>query len=218
MTESLEPFSFYAEDGSLRGVCVDLMRALLKRVDHVDNIEVLPWDRAYWETQTLPDRILIGVGRSEAREHLFHWVGPLLDNATYFYKQKGSNVNLRSFDDARKVESIAVRQNYFAHSLLDREGFKNLFLTRDEAMIYLMLVAGRADLIAAGEWGLKPTCSKLEIDCTRIENTGVKVYDSKLYLAFSKSTSVLELERWQKALEALRDDPVYHDIVQSYGH
>ena len=39
-------------------------------------------------------------------------------NVTYLYKHRGSPVNIHSLEDARAVPSIAVRENYFAHTQL----------------------------------------------------------------------------------------------------
>lgn len=215
LTEELEPFG-YTENGEIKGVCVEIVRELLKSVNHPDTIQVLPWERAYKETQINANRILFSVGRSEARESHFKWVGPILENTTYFYKNKEDPISLTSIDDARKAASISVRENYFSHSFLSKRGFDNLFFTRDEGLVYLMLASKRTDLIAVGELRLKPACKKHGIDCSVIENTGVKLSESKLYLAFSKDTPQAEITRWQKALDSLKNQPIFTKIVQKY--
>ena len=217
MTEEFKPFG-YTEKDEIKGVCVDIVRVLLKTVDHPDNILVYPWDRAYQEAQKLPGRILFSVGRNEAREHLFKWVGPLISNVTYFYKKRGSDVHIKTLEDAREIKSIAVRANYFAHTLLKEKGFQNLVVTRDELIDLRMLAAGRANLIAAGELGLKSYCEQTSLDCSQIENTGVVVYDSKLYLAFSKDTPQKEIARWQNALDKVKNRPIYSKIISQYIH
>lgn len=215
MTEELRPFG-YVENGQLTGVCVDIVRALLERLDHPDQIHVYPWDRAYQEVQHQPGRILFSMGRSPAREELFKWVGPLLSNVTYLYRHQSSALDIHTLDDARRVGTIAVRENYFAHTLLAELGFTNLFLTREGDLDVQMLVAGRTDLIAVGELSLQELCRAGTVDCHQIVNTGVPIQDSKLYLAFSRSTPDTEIQRWQRELDALRASPVYAEILRRY--
>lgn len=215
MTEELRPLS-YRENDELNGVCVELVRELLKLRGHPDNILLYPWDRAYQETATEPNRILFSVGRSEAREPLFKWVGPLLANPTYLFKRHDSNLHIESLEDARSVRSIAVRENYFAHTHLTKMGFQNLTVTRDESIDLQMLLADRTDLIAVGILGIGEYCKTLDVDCSLIANTGVKVYDSQLYLAFSRSTPDAVIDDWQRSLDQLISSPVYQQIINAY--
>ena len=215
MTEELKPFGYY-EQGKLTGVCVEIVRELLEDLSLPDTIEVYPWDRAYRETQNMPNRILFAMGRNEAREPLFKWVGPLLDNTTYFYKRKNSPVSINSIEDARIVDGIAVRKNYFTHTHLKNLGFSNLYVTREEDLGLRMLIANRVDLVAIGELGLKPYCERYELDCSAVENTGVAVYESKLYIAFSKDTQDRVIKRWQKSLDDLKQRSAFKRIIDKY--
>lgn len=215
MTEDLRPFG-YMNDGRISGVCVEIVREVLKIVGHPDNIAIYPWKRAYHEIQQNSGCILFPIGRNVARENLFEWVGPLIGNTTWFYKKKGADIEISSIDDARLVDRISVRENYFAHSLLTEKGFDNLELTRDEILDIRKLEAGRVDLIALGELSLHTLCEKAGVDCNNMENTGVKLFDSQLYMAFSKDTPDFEIEKWQKALEKVKKDPLYKKIVDKY--
>ncbi len=215
MTEELRPFG-YLEDNQIKGLCVEIVREVLKIVDHPDKIVIYPWKRAYHDIQHNPNLILFSMGRNEARESLFKWVGPLVANTTYFYKRRGSAIHIRSLKDARLVKRISVRENYFTHTLLKARGFNNFELTRDEILDLRKLDLGRVDLIAQGELSLKSMCAKAGVDYQNIENTGVKLFDSKLYMAFSKDTPLAEIEKWQKALEAVKQKPVFRIIINKY--
>lgn len=215
MTEELKPLA-YTENGQIRGVCVEIVREVLKVVGHPDVIKVYPWDRAYQDASHEPQRILFAMGRSEARENLFKWVGPLISNVTYLYKRRGSPVTIHSLDDARAVSSIAVRENFFAHTQLQSLGFQNLFPSMEEALDLKMLLADRADLAAFGELSLTPACEAAGVECSQVENTGVMIYDSKLYMAFSRQTDDTEIQRWQAALDQVKASPVFNEIVARY--
>ncbi|MCP4118421.1 MAG: transporter substrate-binding domain-containing protein [Desulfobacteraceae bacterium] len=215
MTEELRPFG-YLENNRIKGVCVEIVREVLKMVDHPDNIAIYPWKRAYHDIQHNSNRILFSMGRNQAREPLFKWVGPLIANTTYFYKRRGSAIHIKSLDDARLVKRISVRENYFTHTLLKAEGFNNFELTRDGILDLRKLNQGRVDLIAQGELSLKSMCVKAGVDYQNIENTGVILFDSKMYMAFSKDTPDAEIEKWQTALDAVKQKPIFKKIVIKY--
>ena len=42
--------------------------------------------------------------RTKSRENKYKWVGPLDRLEIVFFKRKGSNITLKSVDDARKVK------------------------------------------------------------------------------------------------------------------
>lgn len=217
MTEELKPFG-YVDNGEIKGVCVEIVREVLKAVGLPDKIKIYPWDRAYQEASHEPGRVLFAMGRNEAREPLFKWVGPLISNVTYLYKHRGSPVNIHTLEDARAVASIAVRENYFAHTQLQSLGFQNLIPSMEESLDLKMLLADRADLAAFGELSLPTACEAAGVDCSAVENTGVMIYDSKLYMAFSLQTDDAEIRRWQAALDQVKAAPVFADIMARYIH
>lgn len=215
MTEELKPFG-YVDNGEIKGVCVEIVREVLKVLGHPDDIKVYPWDRAYLEVSHEPGRILFAMGRNEAREGLFKWVGPLISNVTYLYKHRGSPVLIHNLEEARSVRMIAVRENFFAHTQLQAFGFNNLYLSREEELDLKMLAADRVDLAAFGELSLPAACEGANVDCSLIENTGVMIYDSKLYIAFSLQTDDKEIQLWQSALDQVKASPVFSEIIARY--
>jgi len=79
MTEENAPFNF-TSGSSYEGIAVDLLEIMLKdsgRSEIIGNIEILPWARSYQEVQDKPNTLLFSMGRTEFRENLFKWVGPI---------------------------------------------------------------------------------------------------------------------------------------------
>lgn len=148
MTENLAPYN-YLENGKLKGIGTDVVRGLVKRLNIDAEIEVLPWARAYKKLQLYDNHILFSMSRSEAREKLFKWVGPIIVNGVYLYRLASSNIRIKTVDDARNVSSIAVTNNTNTHQQLLRLGFDNLDVSPTTESVYKKLLIGRVDLTPA---------------------------------------------------------------------
>lgn len=99
MTEEYPPFNF-TEGGKLTGLSTEVVLQLAKNVGHPNDIEMLPWARAYGLIQQNEGLILFSMTRTEERENMFKWVGPVASNKWVFFAKKGSGVTLGSLADA----------------------------------------------------------------------------------------------------------------------
>jgi ABC-type amino acid transport substrate-binding protein len=82
LTEQYPPFN-YMEDGALKGLSYDLLALMLADLDQTEllsRIELVPWSRGYQLVQYQPNTLLFSMVRTEKRENLVAWVGPILTN------------------------------------------------------------------------------------------------------------------------------------------
>jgi len=81
MTEELPPLNF-TMDGQVYGIATDTLLMLMERtgipVERKD-IMMMPWPRAYRAVLKTPNSIIYATARTEQREKLFKWVGPITD-------------------------------------------------------------------------------------------------------------------------------------------
>ncbi|OEU71116.1 MAG: hypothetical protein BA863_09845 [Desulfovibrio sp. S3730MH75] len=68
-------------------------------------IKVMPWAQGYTMAQRQPNVALYSTTRTESRENLFKWVGPLATMKWVFFAKAGSGIKISSLDDAKKVGS-----------------------------------------------------------------------------------------------------------------
>lgn len=213
MTEEYPPFN-YTEDGKITGLSTEVVREICKRIGHPDDIEVLPWARAYGLIQKKDGIVLYSMTRTEAREDLFEWVGPVAANKWVLFTKKGSGISVSSLDDAKKIGKIGTYKDDAAESFLKDEGFTNLDSVLKDEQNVPKLMAGRIDLWIVGELqGIHKAKKKGVSD--KLE----KVYDVKdtqLYIAFSKGTPQEEIAKWQEALDAMKADGSYDTIMKKY--
>ncbi len=214
MTEELRPIGFM-QDGKLTGLAVEVVREILKIVQHPDNITVLPWARAYNYIQNRPKHILFAMGRSPVRENLFKWVGPIVSNKTYMYKKKGSDIHITTLDEAKNVGAIGVIVDDFNHTLLKSKGFTNLTTKTNYPSLFNMLAQGRLDLVPCGELNVNALINEANVK-GEIESSNVLIFNSKLYIAFSKDFSDSTVNKWQQALDTLKKNGKNNKIIKRY--
>ncbi|MBU4193191.1 MAG: transporter substrate-binding domain-containing protein, partial [Proteobacteria bacterium] len=116
----------YEEDGALRGVVPEVVRELQRLVGDDNELKAVPWLRAFQQAQEAPRHALFAIVRTPEREPLFKWVGPVFGEGDYFYKLKGSLLEINTLEDAKGVPRIAVRKDGYTHQAVAASGFTNL--------------------------------------------------------------------------------------------
>ncbi len=213
MTEEYPPYN-YTEDGKITGLGTEVVEEIAKRVGHPTDIEMQTWARAYGLIQKKPGIILYVMTRTEAREDLFEWVGPVASNKWVFFAKKGSNLSISSLEDAKKVGKIGTYKDDAGESFLKEKGFTNLDSVLKDVQNIPKLVAGRIDLWINGEFqGIYK--AKQQGVGDQIEQI-FEIKDAQLYIAFSKGSPQEDVAKWQAALDAMKTDGTYDAILKKY--
>ncbi len=225
MTHGAEDVTFLDSNGELRGVeakglrsfLVELVREMMSEVGKQDcKIEIIPFPRGLHMVQNQNDYAFFNVGRGTSRENTAKWVGPLFESSVYFYKKKGSKVNIATIEDAKKVGFIAVQRGAGGESHLKKLGFTNLQAVLTQGHALKMLAAGRVDITPIGRNVISQLMKQFGVDPEGIEETGVKLADNKGYIAFSKNVPDEIIATWQAALDELLASKRYTELVQNY--
>jgi len=203
----------YEVDGELRGVAPEMVKAIQGIVGDTNPIEATPWLRAYKQTQTAKMQALFAIVRIPEREKLFKWVGPVFGEGDYFFMRKGDDLRIESLEDARNVERIAVRKDGYTHQTLLSKGFTNLDVGPTYDSSYQKLFKGRVDLVLMGERTYYYMVQKAGLDPESFVRTDYKFADSSAWLAFSKDVPDETIEKWQEALDKLKADGTYDEIM-----
>ncbi|MFP4364645.1 MAG: substrate-binding periplasmic protein [Spirochaetia bacterium] len=112
-TEEFPPYQ-YTENGQLKGMFIDLAEAIFEYTGSSltrDDITVVPWARGYNLVQERPNVVLFGMGRTEAREDLFQWVGPGIPSRRSLIGPVGSSTSINSLEDVRGEDIVTVRED-----------------------------------------------------------------------------------------------------------
>lgn len=203
----------YEVDGELLGVAPEVVRAIQQLVGDTNPIRVSPWLRAYNQTQHAKGQALFAIVRIPEREKLFKWVGPVFGEGDYFFKHKRSQLHIESLQDAREAGRIAVRKDGYTHQRLTADGFKNLDVGPSYDSSYKKLSEGRVDLVLMGERTYYYMIKQAGLNPDDFVRTDCKVNDSSAWLAFSLDTPDATIRQWQSALDQLKVDGTYDEIM-----
>lgn len=106
VTEDVAPFSMAGPGaGEVGGISTDLVRKAVAESQLSYTVSIEPWDRAYDMALHDPDTCAYSTSRSEERERLFKWVGPIVRNRWALFGRIDGPA-LASLEDARS-HSIA---------------------------------------------------------------------------------------------------------------
>ncbi|WP_316897369.1 ABC transporter substrate-binding protein [Pseudodesulfovibrio indicus] len=203
------------ENGNLTGWAVEIVQEIMDRSGIRAEIEPTPWARAYSVALARPDVALFPTTRTKERDSLFHWVGPIFRVQWSFLARKGSDIVIRSLDDARRVRSIGTYIKDARDRFLEDHGFTNLERSASEESIYRKLEYGRLDLIVGSNTGLAGIAETTGVDPKKfVEVFPLKEVD--LYIALSHATAPETVTAWQKAFEGMKTDGTFKRIIQRW--
>ena len=203
ITEHSPPAEFLDETGEVSGVTVDLLSLIMQRLDEQGTFIIMPWSRGLLHAQTHNNVVLFETVRTEKREELFKWVGPLKRYDIHFYaRDNRPDSDFSEEHLSRKNIACSYRNSAIVEDI-KRLGFSenvNLILTSNSGECIDMLRLGRVDLITLSDLMVDDV-----IDDLRLQQIAIKpvlyIKESQRYLAFSKDISNERVARWQRALE-----------------
>lgn len=219
MTEQYPPFNF-SENSEASGINVDLLIKMFEQMGVNKtraDIQVIPWAKGYEAVKTTPGSVLFGMSRTEAREPLFKWVGPISPSRIGLIAKKSDGIKINSYSDLTNYKIGAVRddigeqlllQNGVPTSAIDASStmeanIKKLDRGRINLWSYNETVAGYA-FKAAG-------LNSADYETVFILNEGYQSY------AFHKGTDDALIQKFQAALDAVKASGELQKILSKFG-
>lgn len=203
-TEEYPPITF-TRDGKVTGLGTEVVEEIQRRAGTPAAIQVVPWARAYQLVQSKSAVALFTTMRTEEREKLFKWVGPLSTVKAGLYAKKSSGLRLASLEEAKKVDGIIVPREWWIHQILRGMGFTNLDAVPNPEQMVRMLIAGRRTLIASDNQTLPLTLTEQGARPEDVELI-YTITQTQSYIAFSLATPDALIQRWQKSLNEMKKD------------
>ena len=214
LTEDFPPVNFQ-QDGVVKGLSVEVVQEIERRLGLKDEITLVPWSRAYREVQG-PGRIaLFAMARTPAREKLFKWVGPIVTFYSSLYAPARGGMRLRSMEDAKRAESVLVVRDWYTSEQLASMGFKNLVPVADPATAIRMILAGRATLFATERLSMPQTMAQAGIPEESLEIV-YSYASSEGYIAFSHETPDSLVQAWNEKLREMKRDGSFRAIYKRW--
>jgi polar amino acid transport system substrate-binding protein len=216
IAHELKPFT-WEDNGKVKGLAYDMIVATMQNMNIKTEIKLLPFKRALLMVQNDQNIALFHVQRTPERENTMKWVGPIVTNSVYVYCHKNSAHKIKSLNDLRKLKHIAVVNGEATDEFLTKRGFTNLIRVRQQAQSLEMIINERAEASAFGELVIGAYAQEAKIDISQIEKTGIKLFDSVLYIGFSKNVPDEITKKWQNALDEVKRNQ-YGILFNKYIH
>jgi polar amino acid transport system substrate-binding protein len=223
MTESNPPFNF-EKDGEVHGISADLLLLVMEKAGHPvkrSDIQIMPWPRAYQEVQEKPGTVLFSMARTEQRENLFKWMGPIQELTIGLVAPKSKKIVINTPDDAKKYRIGTIRDGA-PEQLAITAGFDESLLDRiaDPVLNIKKLAADRIDMFAFNV----PAIFYMMIQEGMNPDDYEVVFPLKktaLYYAFHKDTDAAVIEKMNQALADLKKpdntgQSPYDQIIKKY--
>ena len=214
-TEPYPPLTYRDGNGEIRGYGTDIVKEIMKRNKAYYDIHLSSWRNGYQMALNNPNFCLFTMDRTEIRENLFQWVGPIGTNTTWFYKNDGSGIYINSIADARDLAAIGTVSSWFSTQYLQNQGFANLILDGDPEVLTEKLMNGQIDAFVCTDITFPNILSQLGYDYTGV-NPALSLMSSDFYIAFSKTTPAGTIAQWQSAFEGIKNDGTFDEIKDKW--
>jgi len=214
VTEEYPPVTFLGDEKPT-GFVTDMVREITVRLDIPDNINLTSWKNAYKMALLHPNVVIFSMDRTEAREDLFHWIGPVGQNSALLFAKKGSGISINSMEEAKNVASIATTTEWWTEQHLKAEGFTNLVSSADPAENVRQLMDGRVELSIFTDLTIPEIVRNAGYGMEDLEPV-ITVQQNYFYIGISRGTSPEIIEKWRSTLDDMKKDGTFEKIYREY--
>ena len=214
-TEDYPPLTFINSYGQVSGYGSDIVFEIMKRNGQFHDVKLSSWSNGYELALNNPNFILYTMDRTDIRENLFQWVGPIGTNATFFYTRAGSGTEINSIDDAKALNAVGTVSSWFSDQVLRGMGFTNLVSDNSPAVMTLKLMEGEIDAFVCSGVTFPTILAEQGFEYHEV-NEAFTLMSSDFYIAISLGTPVSVVNQWQSALEAMQQDGTYEAIQRKW--
>jgi polar amino acid transport system substrate-binding protein len=210
VTEARAPASMHGARPT--GVDTAKVRAIMEQAGIAYSIEALPWKRAYAAALNRRDACVFSTTRTDERERLFSWIGPLDEAEWVLMGRAGRKLHLRGLEDARRYR-IGTTDGDARDQYLRARGF-TVEPVPNDLLNPPKLLLDRIDLWAAA---LRRGTTVLARHGWDKEIVPVLVFNRiPVYLACNPGVAPALLTRLNAAVSTLEHDGTMRRIERNY--
>jgi len=221
-TEHYPPYNLKNKNGQLEGSSIEVLEAVLKKMgsaQDVQDIKLRGWAKSYIVAQRIDNAMVFSTTRTESREPLFKWVGPIATATVGVIALKSKKIKINKISDFEKYKVGAVLKDIGETLLLDAGVDKKIIQHVDGEnainISFNKMQKGRIDMFA---YNTNVAFTNAKMEGFNIDEYEI-VYTLKVgyqYFAFNKNTDDKVIQEWQNALDAIKKDGTYEKIHSKY--
>jgi len=215
-TEDWAPYN-YEENGQVRGISTDILRAACTAAKLDCSIALVPWARAYKAASTEPKALAYTTARKPSREHEFIWVGPILPRSTWVYTREDGTAPPASTADLAKLRIGIVRGEASETDLLAAGVPASAFIAQPTNVDVLrMMLAGGLDAMVDTEVAMQWSLKKLGLTARSVHQAFKLTDEGAYYYALNPATPPQTVKKLQDAVDKLRASGQTTRITRHY--
>ena len=223
-TETYPPANFLVDD-KITGYSVDILLAASEIVGEPVDLEQLtlqPWARSYRTVLTEQNSVLFSTTRSEQRENLFKWVGPIAEIKVVVLARKDSGIEITRPMDMANYRIGVIRDDIGEQSLLELGIPRNSMQEANYVTVLAeQLMKKRIDLLVYSQRAAYWWSKQAGLDPDLFQPVYL-VREGDVYFAFNKLTDSTVIEKLQRGLDLLKStkgesgQTLYEEILAKY--
>lgn len=206
-TEQYPPYN-YIEDGTLKGISVDLLNAIYKEVGLTmsPTVYLVSWTEGYQNTLTKNNTVLFSTARIPERELSFKWAGPIFTETVVLFAKRDRGITIQHPEDLQEYQIGVITDDIAVSQLLDL-GVNQTQLIAESNVTTLIgkLETGEIDLWAYPETTGRSLAEQI-IGNYYAYTVVYQLEPFTAYYAFSKDVADSTVSKFQQALDSVKEE------------
>ncbi len=206
LTEEYKPLQYINEDGEIDGYAVRIVKDILNELNISKEIELIDWDTAYNLALNEDNIVLFSTIKNKERKDEFKWVGPIGTLKVNLYAKAPNDIKIESLDKAKKYKISAVKDYAYTQNLKNL-GFDNIEECDTEIEALKKLLNNETELYLTSNIAINELADAEIISLDMIQKK-INISIDQFYIAFSRKYPDSLIEKWQKALEKVKQNSI----------
>lgn len=201
-TEENPPQSYRDISGTLTGSSVEMVEAMLETMGMTESPEYTSWTNAYDQIRLIPNSMAFSTLRSDEREPLFHWVGPLCKKRYCFYARSSDESDISTIEAARHMQSVGTVAGWASEEELTQLGFRNVVAFPTPQEVFQKLMDGDIQCAVLNDISMR-YLGLAAGHPPKDYRKGAVLSEGETYIAFSIDTDDQYIKDWTDAYNTL---------------
>lgn len=200
-SENYPPANF-VQEGEVKGITIESAKLMWQKLGMKEQpIYMVPWARGYRNTLLNPNTALFTMSRTDERETLFKWLGPLFQSRHVLIAKKSKNIKVSNLGELFQYRVATIRGDISEISLR-KIGYPELNMAKVTELerAFYMMQSDRVELLMVSIHGFTHLTEKLGVDPSHFEHVW-RVNTVGNFIAFNKNTPDSVIEAYKTVFE-----------------
>lgn len=217
------PPYIYEVRNEVKGMAVDIIREVFKRMDIVVDIKVFPWLRALKKIELGEADAVFTVYKTDERMIYIDYSNEVVIQqiVSLFVRSDSEIVFSGNVNDLAEYKIGVVRGVSYGTVIdvaVESKQLKNIFITESGDKSFSFLLANRADIIVSNKYGAYYILDNMNKKGL-VKELQPEVESIPSYIGFSKARNLKKIrDIFDEVLMEMKNDGTYNEILELYSY